>query len=63
MVKFDTEVILGDEEVHNPFPNDCKLVEMRKNAANNELAIKLDQLMVILLEYLDELEEDPSILD
>lgn len=45
MVKFDTEVVLGDEEVHNPFPNDSKLVEYRKNAENNELAMKLDSLL------------------
>ena len=63
MVKFDTEVVLGDEEVHTPFPNDHKLVDLRKQAANNELAVKLDHLMAELLDYLDQLEEDPAILD
>lgn len=63
LVKFDTEVVLGDEEVHCPFPSDRKCVDLRKQAANNELALKLDILMVELLEYLGELPEDEAILD
>ena len=63
MVKFDTEIVGGDEWVHKPFPLDQKLVELRKTSGNNELAVKLDRLMLEILHYLDGLDDDKSILD
>jgi hypothetical protein len=63
LVKFDTELVLGDEEVHCPFPHDRKLLELRKAAPSNELALKLDQLLAEVLTYLKEEAADETLLD
>jgi hypothetical protein len=62
LANFDTELVLGDEWVHKPFPNDKQVLEMR-GKTTNELASKFDALLSKLLGYLSELAEDDTILN
>lgn len=63
LAKIDTEVLSGDDWVHRPFPNDQKLLDLRECSGRNELALKLDALLVQLLEYLQTLSADGAVLD
>lgn len=52
MTKFDTEIISGDDLVHRPFPNDQKILEIRKTSNRNDLSQKLDALLLQIISFL-----------
>lgn len=54
---------MADEWVHRPFPPDHKITEIRRGSTNNELATKLDKLLVDFINFLEGLSEDKMILD
>lgn len=59
LVLFDTELVGGDQWVHRPFPQDSSILAVREQ--QNELAFKLDSLLLQLTEFLDSLNGDEKV--